>query len=93
MDPKELEKLKQMRDKNLQEFQKRKRLCNSMIDAIMEGYLKSKQKLIEDTEIETDEAAGFDINQYKWTILVSRAVLKTLLEVGNKLTLEHWKQN
>lgn len=48
-------------------FQKRKRLCMNLIDGIMEGYPKSKQKLIEDTEIETDEAAGFDINQYKWT--------------------------
>lgn len=36
-----------------------------MLDMILEGYPKSKQKLIEDTEIETDEAAGFDINQYK----------------------------
>lgn len=68
LDPKEFEKLQQLRDKNLQEYRKRKRLCNDMIDGIMEGYPKPKKKLIEDTEIETDEAVGFDINQYKWTI-------------------------
>lgn len=69
LDPAVFMKLQQERDKKLQEFYKRKRLSLNMIDAIMEGYPKSKQKLIEDTEIETDEAAGFDINQYKWTIL------------------------
>lgn len=58
-------KLQQARDKALQEFIKRKRLCMNLIDGIMEGYHKSKQKLIEDTEIETDEAAGFDINHHK----------------------------
>lgn len=65
IDPKELAKLQQSRDGYLQEYSKRKRLCMNMIDMILDGYHKSKQKLIEDTEIETDEAAGFDINQYK----------------------------
>lgn len=65
MDPKEYAKQQHERDENLQEYSKRKRLCMNMIDAILEGYPKSKQKLIEDTEIETDEAAGFNINQYK----------------------------
>jgi 26S proteasome regulatory subunit, ATPase 3, interacting protein len=65
IDPEEYSKLQQIRDGYLQEYNKRKRLCMNMIDAILEGYQKSKQKLIEDTEIETDEAAGFNINQYK----------------------------
>lgn len=65
IDPKEFEKLQQIRDRNEKEFNKRKRMCTNIIDSVMEGYPKSKQKLIEDTEIETDEAAGFDINQYK----------------------------
>lgn len=69
LDPEEFAQLQRARDKYRTEFVKRKRLCNDMIDAIMEGYPKSRHKLIEDTEIETDEAAGFNINQYKWTIL------------------------
>lgn len=63
--PEDFAKLQRTRDKALEEFHKRKRLCMNLIDGIMEGYPKSKQKLIEDTEIETDEAAGFDINQHK----------------------------
>lgn len=69
LDPKEFAELQQKRAKKLQEVVKLKRMCMNLIDGIMEGYPKSKQKLIEDTEIETDEAAGFDINQYNWTIL------------------------
>lgn len=68
LDPKEFAQLQQKRTEKLQEVVKLKRMCMNLIDGIMEGYPKSKQKLIEDTEIETDEAAGFDINQYNWTI-------------------------
>ncbi|XP_037954742.1 homologous-pairing protein 2 homolog [Teleopsis dalmanni] len=46
-------------------LRKRKRICNDMLDAIMEGYPKSKKALIDDIGIETDEAVGFDIKQYK----------------------------
>lgn len=73
--PEEFKKLQQIRDKAIEELNKRKRLCMNLIDGIMEGYPKSKQKLIEDMEIETDEAAGFDINQHKWTILNSFSLL------------------
>ena len=65
MDPKDYAKLQHECEKFLDEYTKRKRMCMNLIDAVLEGYPKSKQKLIEDTEIETDEAAGFDINQYK----------------------------
>lgn len=65
MDPKDLAKFQHDRERFLQEYTKRKRICMNLIDAILEGYPKTKQKLIEDTEIETDEAAGFNINQYK----------------------------
>lgn len=65
MDPKDYANLQHERAKFLDEYTKRKRMCMNLIDAVLEGYPKSKQKLIEDTEIETDEAAGFDINQYK----------------------------
>ena len=40
-------------------YKKRKRMCMEIIDGIMEGFPKTKQKLMEDIEIETDEAAGF----------------------------------
>lgn len=40
-------------------YHKRKRMCMNIIDGIMEGFPKTKQKLMEDIEIETDEAAGF----------------------------------
>lgn len=72
LDPREFEKLQKTRDNNLREFEKRKRLCLNIIGEIMEGYPGTKQKLIKDTEIETDEAAGFDVNQYKWTVLNHR---------------------
>lgn len=78
MDPKEFSKQQHERDGYLQEYNKRKRLCMNLIDGVLEGYPKSKQKLIEDTEIETDEAAGFNINQYKWTILNSHEVVRAV---------------
>lgn len=43
----------------LSAYRKRKRICTEMIGHIMEGYPKSKQHLLEDIGIETDEAAGF----------------------------------
>ena len=43
-------------------YRKRKRICGDMLDAILEGYPKSKKALIEDIGLETDEEAGF---QYK----------------------------
>lgn len=57
----------------------------NLVDGIMEGYPKTKQKLIEDSEIETDEAAGFDINQYKWTVLNSLALRQLALTVWSQL--------
>jgi hypothetical protein len=65
LDPKEFKQLEQARDKFRREFGKRKQICLRLIDGIMEGYTKPKQQLIADSEIVTDEAAGFDINRYK----------------------------
>jgi Leucine zipper with capping helix domain len=65
LDIKEIEKLQGSHAKAMKAYNERKRMCMRLIEGIMEGYPKSKQKLIEDTEIETDEAAGFDVNQYK----------------------------
>ncbi|XP_065366772.1 homologous-pairing protein 2 homolog [Calliphora vicina] len=42
-------------------FRKRKRMCNDMLDAIMEGYPKTKKALIADIGLETDEEVGFTV--------------------------------
>ncbi|XP_075164838.1 homologous-pairing protein 2 homolog [Haematobia irritans] len=42
-------------------YRKRKRICTDMLDAIMEGYPKTKKALIEDIGVETDEEVGFNI--------------------------------
>uniref|UniRef100_A0A1B6JQP9 Homologous-pairing protein 2 homolog n=1 Tax=Homalodisca liturata TaxID=320908 RepID=A0A1B6JQP9_9HEMI len=39
----------------VKEYKKRKRLCMDVINAIMEGYPKSKKALMEEVGIETDE--------------------------------------
>nr|XP_029713508.1 homologous-pairing protein 2 homolog [Aedes albopictus] len=43
----------------LSAYRKRKRICTEMIEHIMEGYPKSKQHLLEDIGVETDEAVGW----------------------------------
>ncbi|KXJ72872.1 hypothetical protein RP20_CCG016990, partial [Aedes albopictus] len=43
----------------LSAYRKRKRICTEMIGHIMEGYPKSKQHLLEDIGVETDEAVGW----------------------------------
>jgi len=40
------------------EWRKRKRLCNDIVNAILEGYPKSKRELLEEVGIETDEDVG-----------------------------------
>lgn len=42
-------------------YRKRKRMCNDMVDAIMEGYPKTKKALIADIGLETDEEVGFNV--------------------------------
>lgn len=44
-------------------YRKRKRICTEMIEHIMEGYPKSKQQLLEDIGVETDEAVGFKLKE------------------------------
>ncbi|XP_037914158.1 homologous-pairing protein 2 homolog isoform X2 [Hermetia illucens] len=48
--------------KMLAEFRKRKRICNNMIDSILEGYPKTKKQLLEDIGVETDEMVNFSLN-------------------------------
>ncbi|XP_046811588.1 homologous-pairing protein 2 homolog [Lucilia cuprina] len=42
-------------------YRKRKRMCNDMLEAIMEGYPKTKKALIADIGLETDEDVGFNV--------------------------------
>uniref|UniRef100_A0A1I8P6E4 Homologous-pairing protein 2 homolog n=1 Tax=Stomoxys calcitrans TaxID=35570 RepID=A0A1I8P6E4_STOCA len=42
-------------------YRKRKRICTDMLDAIMEGYPKTKKALIADIGVETDEEVGFNV--------------------------------
>ncbi|KAG8200387.1 hypothetical protein JTE90_028565 [Oedothorax gibbosus] len=52
--PKEKEALYKAKMKYCKEWQKRKRLANDMIDAILEGYPKDKKHLYEEVGFETD---------------------------------------
>ncbi|KAM8824131.1 homologous-pairing protein 2 homolog [Synchiropus picturatus] len=56
--PEERERVCKERDLYVKEWRKRKRLAVDMIDAIMEGYPKSKKELLEEIGIETDEDHG-----------------------------------
>ncbi|XP_017774535.1 PREDICTED: homologous-pairing protein 2 homolog [Nicrophorus vespilloides] len=53
----------QEREKIIKEYKKRKRLCMDIVDAIMEGYPKTKKQLMEEVGIETDEEAEFKIKE------------------------------
>lgn len=43
------------------EWRKRKRLATEMLDAILEGYPKSKRELMDETGFETDQEAGVSL--------------------------------
>uniref|UniRef100_A0A1B6CCC1 Homologous-pairing protein 2 homolog n=1 Tax=Clastoptera arizonana TaxID=38151 RepID=A0A1B6CCC1_9HEMI len=53
--PTEQKNVKAKHEKCVKEYRKRKRLCMDVINAIMEGYPKSKKVLMEEIGIETDE--------------------------------------
>ncbi|XP_054274925.1 homologous-pairing protein 2 homolog [Macrosteles quadrilineatus] len=53
--PGERTKIKTEHEKLLKEYRKRKRTCMDIINAIMEGYPKSKKALMEEVGMETDE--------------------------------------
>jgi len=55
VDPAENIKIRGQRKYLVQEWRKRKRLANTALDMIMEGYPASKKKLMEEVGIETDE--------------------------------------
>ncbi|XP_055908837.1 homologous-pairing protein 2 homolog [Eupeodes corollae] len=55
----DIKKVEKRHVKYLSAYRKRKRICTDMIDAILEGYPKSKKILIQDIGLETDESVGF----------------------------------
>jgi hypothetical protein len=65
IDPKEMQQLKRKYDNMSTEFYKRKRMCLRLVDAIAEGYPKTKKLLIEEMQIETDEQVNFNIEEFK----------------------------
>ena len=57
----EKEKIAKTHELAVKEWRKRKRMCTNIMDAILEGYPKSKKDFIEDVGIETDEEMGVKI--------------------------------
>uniref|UniRef100_A0A3B5QG66 Homologous-pairing protein 2 homolog n=1 Tax=Xiphophorus maculatus TaxID=8083 RepID=A0A3B5QG66_XIPMA len=53
--PEEKEKVYKERDVYVKEWKKRKRLASDMMNAILEGYPKSKKEFLEEVGVETDE--------------------------------------
>uniref|UniRef100_A0A3P9LWN2 Homologous-pairing protein 2 homolog n=1 Tax=Oryzias latipes TaxID=8090 RepID=A0A3P9LWN2_ORYLA len=53
--PEEKEKVYKERDVYVKEWRKRKRLASDMMDAILEGYPKSKKEFLDEVGVETDE--------------------------------------
>ncbi|ESO97710.1 hypothetical protein LOTGIDRAFT_103502 [Lottia gigantea] len=52
------EKVYKCREKYVKEWRKRKRISNEIVNAILEGYPKSKKELLDTIGIETDEDIG-----------------------------------
>ncbi|CAH0403003.1 unnamed protein product [Chilo suppressalis] len=48
-------------DKFLREYRKRKRISTDILEAVLEGYPKSKKALVEELCIETDEMVDFKL--------------------------------
>ncbi|XP_028311731.1 homologous-pairing protein 2 homolog [Gouania willdenowi] len=53
--PEEKEKVYKARDVYVKEWKKRKRLASDMMNAILEGYPKSKKEFLDEVGVETDE--------------------------------------
>lgn len=55
IDLNEKKTLCEKKEKIMKEYQRRKRLANNIVDAILEGYPKSKKQLLEELGVETDD--------------------------------------
>lgn len=56
--PEDRHRIARQHETMLREYRKRKRICNEMVNEILEGYDKSKKTLLEELGVETDEDAG-----------------------------------
>ncbi|XP_064401382.1 homologous-pairing protein 2 homolog isoform X2 [Halichondria panicea] len=56
--PEESLKIHKNHEQCFKQWRKRKRMANDMLEAILEGYPKSKKQLCEEVGIETDEESG-----------------------------------
>ena len=54
----EKERVAMKRDAAVNEWRRRKRLCDAVIDAVLESYPKSKRILVDDMGVEIDEDVG-----------------------------------
>lgn len=54
-------KLYNKKDKMLGQWKKRKRMTSDVLNAILEGYPKSKKQLLEEVGVETDDDVGVQI--------------------------------
>lgn len=61
---KDKQKVEKAHEEAVKEWRKRKRMCSSVMDAILEGYPKPKKDFIEDVGIETDEDVGAKMPDY-----------------------------
>ncbi|MCL4128774.1 UNVERIFIED_CONTAM: hypothetical protein GTU68_029210 [Idotea baltica] len=60
----EKERIEEDRNRKLKEWRKRKRLATEVLDAILEGYPKSKKELFQDIGIETDQDVGVQLSSF-----------------------------
>nr|CAD7572520.1 unnamed protein product [Timema californicum] len=51
-------------NKHTKEWRKRKAICMSMVEAILENYPKTKTEFLEEVGIETDESVGMQMTYY-----------------------------
>jgi len=59
--PVERQQIMKARTLYVKEWRKRKRMGSEIVDAILEGYPKSKKELLEEVGVETDEDVGVKI--------------------------------
>lgn len=60
-----MQSLKRKYDNYLDEYQKRKRMCLRVVENASDENPKPRKTLLNDMNIESDEQAGFNINEYK----------------------------
>ena len=56
--PEEKARIKKNHEQTVTQWRKRKRMFNSVADAILEGYPHSKTKFFEEVGVETDQDTG-----------------------------------